>query len=162
MSDFGQGAQRVGDQYSPAEKERALNDWTGGDYTNINGVLYGAPKNSRLVADPWDQLHKIDEALADHPTTDTFTVDRMTLLKTFEVTTVQDALKIKPGKSFDHPGFQATSLNEGGAAADGKPRIATRILVSPGTPAAYLEHITVIRGEEEILLPRSSRSSKVL
>lgn len=158
LSDFGLTVQRPGAQYTLAKKKAALRSWTGGAYRAINDTLFGKPVTQpKRAVDPWDQIHTIDEALADHPTTTAFTVDRQMHLDTFGVTNVQDALTLPRGKEFDHAGFLATSLNEGGEKANPDPRIATRILVPPGMPAAYLEKITSIAGEEEILLPRGQR-----
>ena len=49
---------------------------------------------------------------------------------------------------FAHPVFMATSLNRGGVEATPSQRVATRILISPGEHATFLENITRYPGEK--------------
>ena len=140
-----------GDRFMVQEKIRALIKWTNNGSSWINAALFGEkPINEgiqRIIA-------QIDEALADHTTSKAFTVDRLMDVRTFGASNIAELFHLTPGQTFTHEGFMATSLNSGGVEATPSQRVATRILVSPGEHAAFLENITRYPGEKEILLER--------
>lgn len=75
-------------------------------------------------------------------------------LSTFHVNDMESLFDLNTGCTFEHIGYMATSIKEGGIDVDGEDRIATRILVPPGSAGVYVEPITQHPGEYEILLPR--------
>ena len=149
LSDY--SVRMPGDRFSNDEKIAALMDWTGDSYKSINGYLFGGRNPSKDVI---HQVECIDEAISDHITRERFTVDRQMRLSTFHVNDMESLFDLNTGRTFEHIGYMATSIKEGGIDVDGEDRIATRILVPPGSAGVYVEPITQHPGEYEILLPR--------
>ncbi|MBW3093103.1 hypothetical protein KIH79_09255 [Bifidobacterium sp. 82T10] len=143
---------KPGDRYSPERKKAALVDWSGDDYTQINGYLFGLTGETPAIRS-W--VSRIDEAMNDHETRRAFTVDRLMRLDFFKVNSVDDVVDIKRGTKFPHAGYAAGTTNIGGVAAGDGDRVAARILVPPGSHGVYLEPFTQHPGEHEILLPRN-------
>lgn len=144
------------DRYTPEQKQRVLRGWTDGTFKETNKALYGQIPMADTIRERIDIL---DEAMSDHCTQRQFTVDRLMPLSTFELSTVEDAFDLAPRKAYNHPGYMATSLLDGGVLADRSlDRIATRILVPPGSSAVYLQPISKARKrQEEVLLARKGR-----
>ncbi|PLS30093.1 ADP-ribosyltransferase exoenzyme [Bifidobacterium margollesii] len=144
------------DQYTPEQKRKALRGWTDGTFKQINMALYG---HSPVDDTTRERIDMIDEAMSDHWTQRQFTVDRLMPLSTFELSSVEDAFDLVPGKTYNHPGYMATSLLDGGVLADRSlDRIPTRILVPPGSSAVYLQPISKAKKrQEEVLLARKGR-----
>lgn len=149
LSDY--SVRMPGDRFSNDEKIAALMDWTGDSYKSINGYLFGGRNPSKDVI---HQVECIDEAISDHITRERFTVDRQMRLSTFHVNDMESLFDLNTGRTFEHIGYMATSIKEGGIDIDREDRIATRILVPPGSAGVYVEPITQHPGEYEILLPR--------
>lgn len=80
-------------------------------------------------------------------------------LTTFHVNDMEPLFDLNTGRTFEHIGYMATSIKEGGIDVDGEDRIATRILVPQGSAGVYVEPITQHPGEYEIL-QQSRRSSR--
>ncbi|PWG60851.1 hypothetical protein DF200_01115 [Bifidobacterium catulorum] len=144
------------DTYTPEQKRKALRGWTDGTFKETNKALYGQIPMTDTIRERIDIL---DEAMSDHWTQRQFTVDRLMPLSTFELSTVEDAFDLVTGKVYNHPGYMATSLLDGGVLADRSlDRIATRILVPPGSSAVYLQPISKAKKrQEEVLLARKGR-----
>lgn len=139
------------DRFKPEDKKRALANWTGSAYRQINGALFGSE-----LTTPWiqDQIDLIDEAMNDHETRRVFTVDRLMDIRFFNVKSDKELARIPLGMKFTHTGYAAGTTDIGGVAAGGGDRIATRILIPPGSNGVYLEPFSRHPGEHEILLPR--------
>lgn len=154
LSDF--TARMPWDTYTPEQKRKALRGWTDGTFKETNKALYGRIPMTDTIRERIDIL---DEAMSDHWTQRQFTVDRLMPLSTFELSTVEDAFDLVTGKVYNHPGYMATSLLDGGVLADRSlDRIATRILVPPGSSAVYLQPISKAKKrQEEVLLARKGR-----
>ncbi|NEG96004.1 hypothetical protein GFD17_04360 [Bifidobacterium sp. SMB2] len=140
------------DQYTPQQKQKALRGWTDGTFKESNRALFGQIEMTETIR---KRIDTIDEVLSDHSTYKQFTVDRYMRLDVFDISAVSQLPTIPLGKIVRHNGYMATSLIEGGVKVemDGE-RIATRVLLPPGTNAVYLEPITKKKGQQEILLPR--------
>lgn len=149
LSDY--SARMTGDRFSTKQKTDALRDWTGIAYRRVNHYLFdrGAATSDTLAL-----IDRLDEALADHITQHTFTVDRLMRPEMFHLTSAKDVGELKPGSVYNHAGYMACSTASGGVDASGDERIAVRILVPAGSNAAYLEPITMVSDEFEVLLPR--------
>lgn len=103
-------------------------------------------------------IARIDEAIADHITQETFTVDRMMRFETFHLASAEDIGALRIGEIFDHAGYMACSTDIGGKDVGGKGnRVAVRLLVTSGDHAVYLEPITKVKREFEVLLQRNRR-----
>ena len=153
LSDY--GARMPNDRFSEREKVEALRDWTGAAYIRINRCCFG---DDELTHDVASLIDRIDEAIADHITQDAFTVDRQMRLETFGIESDQDIGTLRLGQVFDHAGYLACSTDLGGKAVGSKAgRIAVRMLVPSGDRAVYLEPITHVKGEYEVLLQRNRR-----
>lgn len=153
LSDY--GARMPNDRFSEREKVKALRDWTGAAYIRINRYCFG---NAELTHDVASLIDRIDEAIADHITQDTFTVDRQMRLETFGIESDKDIGTLRLGQVFDHAGYMACSTDLGGKAVGSKAgRIAVRLLIPSGDHAVYLEPITHVNGEYEVLLQRNRR-----
>ena len=137
LSDY--SVRMPGDRFSSDEKVAALMDWTGDSCKSINGYLFGGRNPSKPVI---HQVECIDEAISDHITRERFTVDRQMRLTTFRVNDMESLFDLNTGRTFEHIGYMATSIEEGGIDVDGEDRIATRILVPPGSAGVYVEPIT--------------------
>lgn len=150
LSDF--TARMPWDKYAPEQKQKALRGWTDGAFKESNMALFGQIEMTEAIG---NRIDIIDEVLTDHFTYKQFTVDRHMRLDVFGISDLGQLPKIPLGQIVHHPGYMATSLIEGGVKVemDGV-RIATRILLPPGTNAVYLEPITKKEGQQEILLPR--------
>ncbi|KAB7790667.1 phage protein [Bifidobacterium leontopitheci] len=144
------------DKYTPEQKRKALRGWTDGTFKQINMALYGQSPMDDITRELIDM---IDEAMSDHWTQKQFTVDRLMPLSTFGLSSVEDVFGLVPGKFYDHPGYMATSLLDGGVLADKSlDRIAVRILVPSGFNAVYLQPISKSKKrQEEVLIARNSR-----
>ncbi|KFI94558.1 ADP-ribosyltransferase [Bifidobacterium stellenboschense] len=145
---------KPGDRYTPARKKDALVHWSGDDYTQINGHLFGFLDETPEIRS-W--IDRIDEAMHDHETRRVFTVDRLMRIDFFKINSVDDLVNVKRGDIFPHAGYAAGTTNIGGVAAGDGDRIATRILVPPGSHGVYLEPFTQHPGENEVLLPRDMK-----
>jgi hypothetical protein len=148
------GATRSGDRFSADEKRAALLEWTTEKYRGINGFLFGRMRRRDWID---GDVERIDEALADHVTSETFTVDRAMPLATLKVKTAGEVFGIKPGHEFGHAGYIATSVSVRGGVSLSDGRVATRILVHEGDNAAYLRGLSAHTDEDEMLLPRGRR-----
>lgn len=149
LSDY--GARMPNDRFTEKEKVSALRDWTGTAYKRINRYCFGTDGLTDYVA---SMIERIDEAIGDHVTQEAFTVDRQMRLETFHLSSVNEFGSIKLGQSFKHEGYMACSTDAGGKLIGVSDRIAVRILVPSGANAVYLEPITHVPGEYEVLLPR--------
>lgn len=153
LSDY--GAVMPNDRFSEHEKVKALRDWTGAAYIRINRYCFG---DDELTHDVASLIERIDEAIADHITQDAFTVDRQMRLETFGIESDTDIGTLRLGQVFDHAGYMACSTDLGGKeVGDETGRIAVRLLVPSGDHAVYLEPITHVKGEYEVLLQRNRR-----
>lgn len=140
------------DRYTAEKKIDKLRYWTTDDgCAAINSALFG--NNAKSVQGVIDV---IDEALHDHATKTAFTVDRLMDPRYFGLTSAAQLPQIEIGYTSQHLGYVATTIKKGGIKATSGDKILTRILVPPGTHAAYLADISAFPGEKEILLPRDS------
>lgn len=152
LSDY--GAIMPNDRFTEIEKTTALRNWTGTAYERINNYCFGGKPTDGVES----LIARIDEAIADHITQETFTVDRMMRFETFHLTSAKDIGAIRIGEIFDHDGYMACSTDIGGKDVGGNGnRIAVRLLITSGDHAVYLEPITKVKGEFEVLLQRNRR-----
>ena len=93
----------------------------------------------------------------DHETRKAFTVGRLMQLDFFKVDSPRKLGSISYGEELIHDGYAAGTTNVGGVPAGGGTRIATRILVTPGSRGVYLEPFTRHPGEHEVLLARGRK-----
>lgn len=150
LSDY--GALMPDDRFTEIEKTTALRDWAGTAYERINGYCFGGKPTDGVES----LIAGIDEAIADHITQDTFTVYRQMRLETFGIESDKDIGTLRLGQVFDHAGYMACSTDLGGKEVGGETgRIAVRLLVPSGDHAVYLEPVTHVKSEYEVLLQRN-------
>ena len=148
----GYGARMPDDRFTEIEKTTALRDWTGTAYERINDYCFGGKPADGVES----LIAGIDEAIADHITQDTFTVYRQMRLETFGIESDKDIGTLRLGQVFDHAGYMACSTGLGGkGVGGGTGRIAVRLLVPSGDHAVYLEPVTHVKSEYEVLLQRN-------
>lgn len=150
LSDY--GARMQDDRFTEIEKTTALRDWAGTAYERINDYCFGGEPTDGVAS----LIARIDEAIADHITQDTFTVYRQMRLETFGIESDKDIGTLRLGQVFDHAGYMACSTDLGGKEVGGETgRIAVRLLVPSGDHAVYLEPVTHVKSEYEVLLQRN-------
>lgn len=150
LSDY--GARMQDDRFTEIEKTTALRDWAGTVYERINDYCFGGKPTDGVES----LIARIDEAIADHITQDTFTVYRQMRLETFGIESDKDIGTLRLGQVFDHAGYMACSTDLGGKEVGGETgRIAVRLLVPSGDHAVYLEPVTHVKSEYEVLLQRN-------
>lgn len=150
LSDY--GAIMPHDRFTEIEKTTALRDWAGTAYERINNYCFGGKPTDGVES----LIARIDEAIADHITQDTFTVYRQMRLETFGIESDKDIGTLRLGQVFDHAGYMACSTGLGGKEVGGETgRIAVRLLVPSGDHSVYLEPITHVKSEYEVLLQRN-------
>jgi hypothetical protein len=77
-------------------------------------------------------------------------------LETFGIESDKDIGTLLLGQVFDHAGYMACSTDLGGKEVGGETgRIAVRLLVPSGDHAVYLEPVTHVKSEYEVLLQRN-------
>lgn len=141
-----------GDRYDEETKIEALRIWTSEDYRPINEALFNHDVDKHA---PWvrTEIKQLDEAIADQTTRIDFTVDSQVRPETFGVHDASELDKLKPGDVFNHAGYRACSIIDGGVKLE-PDRIATRIFVHKGDHAAWLAEISENKQEAEMLLQR--------
>lgn len=150
LSDY--GARMPDDRFTEIEKTTALRDWAGTVYERINDYCFGGKPTDGVES----LIARIDEAIADHITQDTFTVYRQMRLETFGIESDKDIGTLRLGQVFDHAGYMACSTDLGCKEVGGETgRIAVRLLVPSGDHAVYLEPVTHVKSEYEVLLQRN-------
>jgi hypothetical protein len=150
LSDY--GARMPDDRFTEIEKTTALRDWAGTAYERINDYCFGGKPTDGVES----LIARIDEAIADHITQDTFTVYRQIRLETFGIESDKDIGTLRLGQVFDHAGYMACSTDLVGKEVGGETgRIAVRLLVPSGDHAVYLEPVTHVKSEYEVLLQRN-------
>lgn len=145
---------RVSGKHTAKQKSAALRTWTGSGFESLQRKLY---RGDGLDAGERKLATMLDEALTDHVTSETFTVDRYGDPRVFGVDNPHGIDNLRNGRVTDaNAGYFATSLDEGGHGVGVRPGegVRMRILVPPGTHCAYLQDFTLVDTEHEILLPR--------
>ncbi len=146
------GARMQDDRFTEIEKTTALRDWAGTACERINDYCFGGKPTDGVES----LIARIDEAIAGHITQDTFTVYRQIRLETFGIESDKDIGTLRLGQVFDHAGYMACSTDLGGKEVGGETgRIAVRLLVPSGDHAVYLEPVTHVKSEYEVLLQRN-------
>jgi hypothetical protein len=133
-----------------ADHKRSVILYSGAPYEVINSDL----RAGRLdVSSYRADIHRIDDVLSSHPVQEPIIVNRAMGLDHLKGPT-GDALTPRQmvGKTFNDPAFMSTSLGDA-AFEQGKPAI-LHVAVPEGTPAAYIDAISAVKGEREVLLGR--------
>lgn len=145
---------RVNGKYTVKQKNAALREWTGVYFQGLQNRIY---RGEKLDIGARKTMAELDEALTDHTTSDTFTVDRYGDPRIFGIRDPHDVDHLRRGRiTKANAGYLATSLDAGGHGVGVRPGegVRIRILLPPGTHCAYLQNVTQVKEEHEILLPR--------
>lgn len=145
---------RVNGKYTVKQKNAALREWTGSYFQGLQNRIY---RGEKLDIGARKTMAELDEALTDHTTSETFTVDRYGDPRIFGIRDPHEVDKLRNGKITDpNAGYLANSLDAGGHGVGVRPGegVRIRILLPPGTHCAYLQNVTQVKEEHEILLPR--------
>ena len=149
-------ARHVDGEYTAKRKASALKAWTGTYSRNLQDWLYGG--GGKLDLGYSTTVDELDEALTDNMTSKAFTVDRYGDARLFGVSTPAGVDSLRCGVLTEpNAGYLATSLDVGGHGSGVNPGdgVRIRILLPPGTHCAYLQDVTQVKDEHEILLPRN-------
>lgn len=144
----------VNGKYTVKQKNDALRSWTGTYFQGLQDRIY---RGEKLDIGARKTMAELDEALTDHTASEPFTVDRYGDPRIFGVRDPHDIDHLRRGKITDpNAGYLATSLDAGGHGVGVRPGegVRIRILLPPGTHCAYLQNLTQVKEEHEILLPR--------
>lgn len=135
---------------STSERD-AIEDYTGADYSQINGALRGGMNAEKGQGQIARQAREIDSAISKAPPLDADTVLFRGMGKGAGVT-------FKVGQEFSDKGFVSTSMdrNVGDDFAVGDGAF-IRINAPKGTRGAYVDLLSPNDTEQEFLLPRGSR-----
>lgn len=145
---------RVNGKYTVKQKNAALREWTGSYFQGLQNRIY---RGEKLDIGARKTMAELDEALTDHTTSEMFTVDRYGDPRIFGIRDPHEVDKLRNGKITDpNAGYLANSLDAGGHGVGVRPGegVRIRILLPPGTHCAYLQNVTQVKEEHEILLPR--------
>lgn len=113
-------------------------------YVEINGALRGG---GSVPAEVLNHIRLMDEALAGRPTPETIIVTRGTGLSH-----IPESPDLMLGNTYSDPAYMSTSL---GSPAFSGMEATLHLRVPPGTPALYLEKVSVFgNSERELLLGR--------
>ena len=135
------------DQYAQLER------YSSAGYRIINGALRG---DRAMTAGTQEAVAHIDAAMAKNKLPEAVQVKRGTGSSAFGMP-LDD---IQPGMTFNEPGYMSTGTVKGFA----EKQVQLTINVPAGTPGFYMEPLTKVKGEGELLLGRgldyTIRSSK--
>lgn len=144
----------VNGKYTVKQKNGALRSWTGTYFQGLQDRIY---RGEKLDIGARKTMAELDEALTDHTTSEMFTVDRYGDPRIFDVRDPHEVDKLRNGRiTKANAGYLATSLDAGGHGVGVRPGegVRIRILLPSGTHCAYLQNVTQVKEEHEILLPR--------
>lgn len=144
----------VNGKYTVKQKNGALRSWTGTYFQGLQDRIY---RGEKLDIGARKTMAELDEALTDHTTSEMFTVDRYGDPRIFGVRDPHEVDKLRNGRiTKANAGYLATSLDAGGHGVGVRPGegVRIRILLPSGTHCAYLQNVTQVKEEHEILLPR--------
>ncbi|MFC6062444.1 ADP-ribosyltransferase, partial [Streptomyces ochraceiscleroticus] len=133
----------------PASSKESLVTYTGSAYTQINGHL-------RFGHDVPDSItHTIDEmdkVMGARPVPENIMVVRGTEIGHLDLDSPLDM----EGRVFDDKAYTSTALGKKPPPPFDQKSVYMHLRVPQGTPALWLEHITQVKGERELLLARGS------
>ncbi|MGW2643304.1 ADP-ribosyltransferase, partial [Streptomyces sp. NPDC001393] len=138
------------DNLDPKSKD-ALERYSSFYYKHINGQLRKFDKygpSAALEPKVQELVDNMDRVMGDRPVPEDIMVVRGTDITHLEL----DSPLEMEGNSYREPGFLSTSLGKD-AAFDYKPVI-LHLRVPKGAPALWIDHISVNKGERELLLAR--------
>lgn len=148
------------------DTQQAIGDYTSSGYNPTNKVLRGAPpppiENQEVAARALRRGERVDAAIRNAPPLEGgVIVYRGTNVKALGVEKVEDVDGLIGG-TFTDSGIISTSLNQevsGKFAFEsgmGKQGVLIEMRVPAGSKALYVEPITEMSGENELLLPRGT------
>uniref|UniRef100_UPI003D714DB6 ADP-ribosyltransferase n=1 Tax=Streptomyces sp. bgisy153 TaxID=3413793 RepID=UPI003D714DB6 len=139
------------DNLDPKAKE-ALQKYSSFYYQNINGQL----RNTAVPLEPAvrDLVDNMDRVMGGRPVPEDIMVVRGTGYDHLLDLDDMDSLLDMEGRTFTDEGFTSTSLGRT-PAFDFKP-MTMHLRVPKGTPALWIDHISVNKGERELLLARGT------
>ena len=133
---------------SKAEMD-AVSRYSGSDFRRVNGFLRGKYKGSTALN---NRIQSLDSAIGRSAVNKDVTVVRGTTLSAFQRYHPKNFI----GKEITEPGFMSTSVKPlSGFRFDHGVRL--NITAPKGTNAIYLEPVTSVKGEQEILFGRGTR-----
>lgn len=132
------------------EQLEAVRNYTGAGYGRINGHLRGTrPATDEAEMD--QRIGLIDQALAAKPVPEAVTVYRGVGMSAFG----GNMDTVAPGMVFNEPGYMSTAVGTGLASGFQDKPVQITMNVPAGTPGRYLEAISKVKGEREVLLARN-------
>lgn len=133
----------------------AISRYSGKDYVAINRYLRRRVKNAaaRVTKTIEGRIEALNSAIARTPIPRAIRVTRGTTLSAFDG--YDPALFI--GKTITEPGFLSTSTKQLEGFGGFQGRVIMNITAPKGTPALYMEPVTSVKGEQEILFGAGTR-----
>jgi SPP1 gp7 family putative phage head morphogenesis protein len=132
----------------PADELKALQDYSTSGYADLNSHLRGLGTENFTPEQLQTRfIEPLDSALARNPLPETVQLSRTTTLDAFGTNDLDSLI----GSVVNEPGYMSTSI--GPITREGWP-IHMNITAPQGTPGIYVEPISRIKGEREMLLGR--------
>ncbi|WP_223737292.1 ADP-ribosyltransferase, partial [Streptomyces purpurogeneiscleroticus] len=136
------------DQVPPSSKE-SLVTYTGSAYTQINGHLRFGDDVPDSITHTIDEMDKV---MGARPVPENIMVVRGTEIGHLNLDSPLDM----EGRVFDDKAYTSTALGKKPPPPFDQKSVYMHLRVPQGTPALWLEHITQVKGERELLLARGS------
>lgn len=151
------GAVRYGGQHwndyvdnLPADQQAAVRDYTGTEFSRVNGYLRDGDFDTEAVR---RHIADLDKALAGNPLPHDVVVSRGTNLEHYLRDMGVDDPSKMAGRTFKDDAYMSTSLGDVASGFDHKQAV-LHLRVTEGTPGLWVEKLTHAVGERELLLGR--------